>query len=172
MGRTKGAYKSDPPETPNDSLLDEMWTKLEITLNEWIIDTLPTVVKDLLKAHVVKAVDEYVSSTKFASGSLSESLKFDIDELKATVQVRPQRRSPRLKPTTCDSSIKLTIWNSTRDGLMSVSSEFLNLIIMKTRTIWQSYSFRANWEFNCHRPTLVAPTVLAKDQRRNPDRSS
>ena len=83
MGRTKGASKSDPPETPNDSLLDEIWSKLEIKLNEWITDTLPTVVRDLLKAHAVKAVDDYVSSTKFAS-SLSESLKFDIDELKAT----------------------------------------------------------------------------------------
>ena len=82
MGKPRGASKTDPsPETSGDSLLDEIWVKLEIKLNAWIANTLPAIVKDLVKAQACKAVDDFVSSSEFTS-SLPESLLFDSAELK------------------------------------------------------------------------------------------
>ena len=82
MGKPRGASKTNPsPETSGDSLLDEIWVKLEIKLNAWIANTLPAIVKDLVKAQACKAVDDFVSSSEFTS-SLPESLLFDSAEQK------------------------------------------------------------------------------------------
>ena len=85
MGKTRGASKPDPPtEAPekcSDSLFDNIWARLETKLNTWIMNTLPTLVKDLIKEKAIKAVDEYVSSPAFQN-SLPETIQFDSEALK------------------------------------------------------------------------------------------
>lgn len=45
------------------------------------MNTLPNIVKDLIKSQAITAVDEYISSPEFTQ-TINESIKFDTDELK------------------------------------------------------------------------------------------
>ena len=78
MGKTWGK-SSD--ESSHASPLDEIWPKLEAKLNTWAVNTLPNIVKDLIKSQAITAVDEYISSPEFTQ-TINESIKFDTDELK------------------------------------------------------------------------------------------
>ena len=83
MGKPKGksaeSQGKSTDEQPDSSQIDEIWSKLEAKLNAWVVNTLPALVKELIKPHVIAAVDEYVSSSEFTQ-ALSDSLKFDIGE--------------------------------------------------------------------------------------------
>ena len=59
--------------------------KLEAKLNTWAVNTLPNIVKDLIKSQAITAVDEYISSPEFTQ-TINESIKFDTDELKDTIK--------------------------------------------------------------------------------------
>ena len=48
--------------------------KLEAKLNTWAVNTLPDIVKDLIKSQAITAVDEYISSPEFTQ-TINESIK-------------------------------------------------------------------------------------------------
>ena len=80
---TKASQQDEPTSSSPDTLLEEIWAKLEIKLNGWIEHTIPGIVREIVKAQAVTVLDAHVSSPEF-NKSISESLQFDIDELKAS----------------------------------------------------------------------------------------
>ena len=92
MGKKKPPIASSPSaasSSSSDVIFDEIWSKLETKLNEWIETKLSTIVKDLtakvIETEVKQQVHLYVSSAEFSQG-LKESINFDRHEISDAVK--------------------------------------------------------------------------------------
>ena len=89
MGKHKTRNHSQlSSESSDSSIIEEIWPKLEAKLNEWVTTTLPSLIKEL----TISAVAKYISSHEFTQ-SLGDSLQFDCDKLKDSIEVVEEKIS-------------------------------------------------------------------------------
>ena len=76
MGPKRKPPMANDAIDPADSTFEDHWDKLEITLNKWVTSSLPGLVTSIMQSHVIKIIDDYISSTEFQR-SLADSINFD-----------------------------------------------------------------------------------------------
>ena len=89
VNRKKGSANQSAAHCSDDSpdpSFDENWQKLETKLNEWVMSTLPSLVKE----HMNKLIDEYFATDAFKQ-NIQDFIDFDSDEIRKEIQDTHQK---------------------------------------------------------------------------------